>query len=71
MQIFAVWDVLTMGRVEERSMQCGAAGIPLPVEVEDSGDVFNVSMDLDRADAALPPLARKLPSGRHLRATTE
>ena len=54
-------------------MQCAAAAghIPLPVEVEDSGDVFNVSGDFDRMSAAVPSMAgplltRKMPSGRHV-----
>jgi hypothetical protein len=65
-QVFAVWDILTMGRVEENSMQCGLLGIPLPIEVDES-EVFHVSVDLDRGEMPGPSTTRKVPSGRHLR----
>jgi hypothetical protein len=66
LQVFAVWDILTMGRVEENSMQCGLLGIPLPVEVDEI-EAFHVSMDVDRGEQPTQVAARKVPLVRHLR----
>jgi hypothetical protein len=60
-----MWDVLTMGRVEEHSMQCNAPGIPLPVELDDAEEI-SVSVGLAESRAG-PSLTKPVPSGRHAR----
>jgi hypothetical protein len=63
-QVFAFWDVLVMGRVEECSMQCAAPGVP--VELDDSEMHVQLSMEMidTQSDFVGPSRTRAVPSSR-------
>jgi hypothetical protein len=69
MQVFTVWDVVVMSRVEEHSMQSNSSAppylIPLPLELADA-EPFDVNVDLGEVKAG--PAHRS--SGRHIRTAT-
>lgn len=71
MQVFAFWDVLTMGRVEENSMQCGTAGsIPLPVELHEASALTFDSINSMSLDGQVgPSITAPSVAGRHTRTT--
>ena len=48
LQVFAMWDVVVMPRVEEASMQCAAPGVPVElVDLDDAESVLGSSHSLD------------------------